>query len=195
MWVLSWIQFSSIPIFWLGCLRLPYLSHSPISIHFEVFWDVDMGGRIHPDSHPLQAFLPLVPLEHLKGLVMTMSASWKFPLFEVREAAMFSNTRRPSAARCFPFLSTLAHRHSSPELISLWYYITKSHKEQPCLQALVLSNPSSGASSKDVSSVVTWIQTEVLSFVLFRAIQYCCKFKLKDIAYQICLKGGGVAKW
>lgn len=36
------------------------------------------GGRT--DSHPPQAFLPLVPLEHLKGLGKPVSASWKLPL-------------------------------------------------------------------------------------------------------------------
>lgn len=59
---------------------------------------------------------------------------------------MFFRAPGLSAARCVLFPSTFAHKQT-PEIVSPWQDITKSHKEQPLPQALVLSNPSSGASN------------------------------------------------
>lgn len=75
---------------------------------------------------------------------------------------MFSRAPGLSAARCVLLPSTFAHKQT-PEIVSPWQYITKSHKEQLLPQALVLSNPSSGAASSDVSSVVTWTKPTLSS--------------------------------
>lgn len=105
-----WIKFSSIPIFWLW--YLPLLSYPPISMYLKIFWDADMGGRMHPDSHPAGA--PKRPWGH------TTSISWESSSLRWEKQLCFPMLWGPRFLDSFySFLFLLTSRHFSPEMVSL----------------------------------------------------------------------------